>query len=113
VQIINQFELSTGLQYLQIHEYNEKSYSIKQISQVFRQALIVTGMTSQTLSHIVWCFPGTHIIEIGQKTMTTNYYEISLQLKFNYWLVSTRKTNQINMINFRDLIMKVFTELDD
>ncbi len=111
-EIINQFELPTNFEYLHIHEYNEKSYSIKQISQLFRQALIIIGMPSHTLSHIVWCLPGTHIIEIGQKTMTTNYYDISLQLNFNYWLALTTKTNQIDIIDFRNLIMKVFTYLN-
>jgi len=111
-QIINQFELPNHFEYLHIHEYNERSYSIKQISQLFRQALIVIGMPSHTLSHIVWCLPGTHIIEIGQKIMTTDYYDISLQLKFNYWLALTTKTNQIDMIDFRNLIMKVFTYLN-
>jgi hypothetical protein len=32
--------------------------------------------------------------------MTTDYYEISLQLKFNYWLALTTKTNQIDIIDF-------------
>jgi len=111
VQTINQLELPSDLEYLHIHEYNEKSYSIKQISQLFRQALIVIGMPSHTLSHIVWCLPDTHIIEIGQKNMTTDYYDISLQLKLNYWLAVTTKTNEIDLIDFRNLIMKVFTYL--
>jgi len=57
-------------------------------------------MPSHILSHIVWCLPGTYIIEIGQKTMRKDYYEISLQLKFNYWLALTTKTNQIDIIDF-------------
>jgi hypothetical protein len=111
VQTINQSELPSDLKYLHIHEYNEKSYSIKQISQLFRQALIVIGMPSHTLSHIVWCLPDTHIIEIGQTNMTTDYYDISLQLKLNYWLAVTTKTNEIDIIDFRNLIMRVFTYL--
>jgi hypothetical protein len=112
VQIIQQFELPVGLNHLRIHEYDEKSYSIKQISQLFRQALIVIGMPSHALSHIVWCSSGTQIIEIGQKTMTTDYYEISLQLKFDYWLTLTTKThNQIDSVDFRNLMLKVFTHL--
>jgi capsular polysaccharide biosynthesis protein len=112
VQIIQQFELPVGLNHLRIHEYDEKSYSIKQISQLFRQALIVIGMPSHALSHIVWCSSGTQIIEIGQKTMTTDYYEISSQLKFDYWLTLTTKThNQIDSVDFRNLMLKVFTHL--
>ena len=113
VQTIHQFELSDNFDYLHIHEYNEKTYSIKQISHFFRQALIIIGMPSHILSHIVWCLPGTHIIEIGQTTMTTDYYEISLQLKFHYWLtITTNKTNQIDIIDFRNIMMKLFTYID-
>jgi hypothetical protein len=110
VQIIRQFELPKDYNDLHIYEYNEKSYSIKQISELFSQAMIVIGMSSDVLSHIVWCSPGTQIIEIGQ---TTEYYEISLQLKFDYWLIMTTKTNQINSIDFRNLMLKMFTRLSN
>jgi hypothetical protein len=114
VQTINQIELSSNFDYLRIHEYNEKSYSIKQITHFFRQALVVIGMSSHILSHIVWCLPGTHIVEIGQTTMTTDYYEISLQLKFHYWLaLTTKTTNQIDLIDFRNLMMKLFSYIED
>ena len=112
-QTINLFEFPTHLNYLHIQEYNETTYSIKQFSQAFHQSLIVIGMPGHILSHIVWCLPGTHIIEIGQKLMTTDYYEISLQLKLNYWLALTTTTNnQIDIVDFRNLMMKVFTYLD-
>jgi hypothetical protein len=111
-QIISLFELPAKYQYLQTHEYNENAYDIDNISELFRRAMIVIGMPSDTLSRIVWCSPGTHIIEIGQPNMTTDYYEISLQLKFTYWLASIAKNNQIDVTDFRNLIMKVFTYID-
>ena len=104
VQIINQFDVPMGLH---IHQYNEKSLN----SEVFRQAMIVIGMSSHTLSHIVWCLPGTQIIEIGYKTITREYYEISLQLKLDYWLTMIMNNKQIDPIDFRNVILKVFTRL--
>jgi hypothetical protein len=112
IHTINQFELPEGFEYLHIHEYNEESYDIQKISHLFQQARIVIGMPSDKLSHIVWCLPRTHIIQIIQKTMTTDYYEISLQLQLNYWLVMTTKTNQINIIDFRNLMMRVLMDID-
>jgi capsular polysaccharide biosynthesis protein len=104
VQIINQFDVPMGLH---IHQYNEKSLN----SELFRQAMIVIGMSSHTLSHIVWCLPGTQIIEIGYKTITREYYEISLQLKLDYWLTMIMNNKQIDPIDFRNVILKVFTRL--
>ena len=69
-------------------------------------------MSNDILSHIIWCLPGTYIIEIGQKLMTIDYYEISLELKLNYWLTLTNKTNHIDTIDFRNLIMKILTEFN-
>jgi hypothetical protein len=69
-------------------------------------------MSTDILSHIVWCLPRTHIIEIIQQTMTTDYYEISLQLHFNYWLAMINENNQIDIIDFRNLMMKVLTDID-
>lgn len=112
IQTINLFEFPQDLSYLHIHEYNEQSYDLKQISSLFQQARIVIGMPTHLLSHIVWCQPHTHIIEIIQKTMTTDFYEISLQLQFKYWLVMTTKMNRIDMIDFRYLIMKVLADTD-
>jgi hypothetical protein len=112
VQTISQFELPGDFEYLHIHEYNEEQYDIKQISQVFQQSRIVIGMPTDILSHIVWCLPRTHIIEIIQKNITTDYYEISLQLQFNYWLAMTTETDQVDIIDFRNLMMKVLTYID-
>ena len=112
-QIINLFEFPYDFRHLRIHEYNEKSYNLTEISELFQKSMIVIGMPSHRLSHIVWCLPGTHIIEIGQKNMTTDYYEMSLQLKLNYWLALTTTTNnQIDVTDFRNLMMKVFTYID-
>jgi hypothetical protein len=112
VQTINQFELPADFEYLHVQEYNEKSYDLKQIRSLFQQARIVIGMPTHILSHIVWCLPRTHIIEIIQQNMTTDYYEISLQLKLNYWLAMITKTNQIDIIDFRNLMMNVLTDID-
>jgi len=112
VQTINQFELPADFEYLHVQEYNEKSYDLKQIRSLFQQARIVIGMPTHILSHIVWCLPRTHIIEIIQQNMTTDYYEISLQLKLNYWLAMITKTNQIDINDFRNLMMNVLTDID-
>ena len=112
IDTIEQFELPEAFEYLHVHEYTEELYDLNQISHLFRQARIVIGMPTDILSHIVWCLPHTHIIEIIQKTMTTDYYEISLQLRLNYWLTIATKTNKIDIIDFRNLMMKVFTDID-
>ncbi len=112
IQAITQFEFPADFEYLHIHEYHEQSYDLKQISHIFQHARIVIGMSTDILSHIVWCLPRTHIIEIIQQTMTTDYYEISLQLHFNYWLAMINENNQIDIIDFRNLMMKVLTDID-
>jgi hypothetical protein len=112
IRTLNQFELPEDFEYLHIQEYHEKTYDLKQISHLFRQSRIIIGMPTDILSHIVWCQPHTHIIEIVQKKMTTNFYEISLQLQLNYWLVMTTKTNQIDTVDFRNLMMKVLMDID-
>ncbi|CAF0800942.1 unnamed protein product [Adineta steineri] len=112
VQVIHQFELPEDYKYLHIEEYKEESYNLTQIQSLFRQSRIIIGMPTDILSHIVWCQPRTHIIEIIQKTMTTDYYEISLQLQLNYWLALITKTNTIDIIEFRYLMMKILANID-
>ena len=112
IQTIDQFEFPEGFEYLRVQEYNEESYNLTQFRDLFQQARIVIGMQTDILSHIVWCLPGTHLIEIIQKTMTTDYYEISLQLRFNYWLVMSTNTNKIDIIDFRSLMMKILANID-
>jgi hypothetical protein len=112
VETLNLFEFPEDLSYLHIQDYNEQTYDLKQIGSLFQQARIIIGMSTHLLSHIVWCQPYTHIIEIIQKTMTTDYYEISLQLQLNYWLVMTTKMNRIDIIDFRNLMMKVLADTD-
>ncbi|CAF4379136.1 unnamed protein product, partial [Adineta steineri] len=67
VQVIHQFELPEDYKYLHIEEYKEESYNLTQIQNLFRQSRIIIGMPTDILSHIVWCQPRTHIIEIIQK----------------------------------------------
>lgn len=112
IQTIDQFELPEGYDYLRIQEYEEESDNLNQTSYLFRHARIIIGMHTDILSHIVWCLPGTHIIEVVKETMTTDYYEMSLQLKLNYWLAMTTTKNQIDIVHFRNLMMKVFTDID-
>ncbi|CAF0993275.1 unnamed protein product [Adineta ricciae] len=112
VQIINQFEFPDDFSYLRIENYHESSYNLTQIRDLFQQARIIIGMPTNILSHIVWCLPRTHIIEIIDKKLTTDFYEISLQLHLNYWLAKTTRTNLIDGIDFRNLMMKVLINID-
>ncbi|UJR37199.1 hypothetical protein I4U23_029907 [Adineta vaga] len=112
VQTINQFELPEDYSYLRIQEYREDFYNLTQIQDLFQRARIIISMPTDILSHIVWCLPRTHIIEIIDKKITTDFYEISLQLGFHYWLVKTTKTNFIDGIDFRNLMMQVLINID-
>ena len=112
IQTINLFELPEELSYLYVHSYKEQSYDLKELGSLFQRARVIIGMPTHLLSHIVWCQPHTHIIEIIQPTMTTDYYEISLQLQLNYWLVTTTGMNRIDIIDFRNLMMKVLADID-
>ena len=109
VQTIDLMELPDELR---IHEYNEPLFDLKQLSILLQQARLVIGMSNKFFSHLVWCQSHTDIIEILQNTMTTDVYEISLQLQLNYWLVRTTKTNRIDMIDFRNLMMKIFATIE-
>ena len=86
--------------------------SIKQIGDLFQQARIVVGMSTDLLSSIVWCQPDTHIIEFIQESMTTDYYEMSLQLNLHYWLASVTRTGQIDTVDFRNVMLNVLTDID-
>ena len=108
IQIINQFEFPTHLQHLKIQEYHQQTFHLSQIANNFTQALIVIGFGDDVLSSIVWCLPRTQIVEIGQKNMTSEFYEISLQLKFDYWLASST-----DMDEFRNLFLKILTHLEN
>lgn len=106
IQIINQFEFPTRFQHLKIQEYHQQTFHLSQIANNFTQALIVIGFGDEIFSSIVWCLPRTQIIEIGQKNMTSEFYEISLQLKFDYWL-----TSSTDMDEFRNIFLKILTHL--
>ena len=112
IQTINQFELPEDFEYLHIHEYRSTTYNLTETSEIFRQSRIIIGMPTTLLSHLVWCLPGTHIVEITQPTMTADSYEISLQLKLNYWLAITTAENRVEMTEFRNLMLKVLTNID-
>lgn len=112
IQTINQFELPEDFEYLHIHEYRSTTYNLTETSEIFRQSRIIIGMPTPILSHLVWCLPGTHIVEIAQPAMTADSYEISLQLKFNYWLAITTAENRVEMTDFRNLMLKVLTNID-
>ena len=109
VQTVDLIELPDNLH---IYEYDEPLFDLKKLSSLFQQARLIIGMPSDLLSHIVWCHVNTDIIEIIQKTMTRDVYEISLQLQLNYWLVMTDEENRIDMIDLRNLMMKIFTYIE-
>lgn len=109
VQTVDLIELPESVH---IYEYDETSIDLKKLSSLFQQARLIIAMASDLLSHIVWCHVNTDIIEIIQKTMTRDVYEISLQLQLNYWLVMTNEENRIDMIDLRNLMMKIFTYIE-
>ena len=112
IQTINQFELPADFEYLHVHEYQSTTYNLNETSELFRQSRIVIGMPTTILSQLVWCFPGTHLVEFAQESMTADYYEMSLQLNLNYWLATTTTANRVDMTDFRNLMLKVFTNID-
>ena len=63
-------------------------------------------------SSLVWCQPDTHMIEIIQEHMTADYYEMSLQLNLHYWPASVTRTKQIDTVDFRNVMLKVLTNMD-
>ena len=103
IDIIHQFELPA---HAQIRDYHSQAFYLPQIMNVFPQALVVIGLGNEILSSIIWCLPGTQIVEIGQKNMSSEFYEISLQLKFDYWLEGSTDLN-----DWRNLFLKIFTHL--
>ena len=112
VQIIGMFQFPDAFDYLRIYQYKNESNHIKQIGDLFQQARIVVGMSTDLLSSIVWCQPDTHIIEFIQESMTTDYYEMSLQLNLHYWLASVTRTGQIDTVDFRNVMLNVLTDMD-
>jgi hypothetical protein len=112
IQTIHQFDLPADFEYLTIYEYKDTTYNLTKISDLFSRSLIVIGKHTDILSHIVWCRSGTHIIEIAQTPMTTVYYEMSIELHLTYWLAMTNRMNQIDTIDFRNLMLKLLTNID-
>lgn len=111
-KIVQTIDLMEFPDELRIHEYNATQFDVKYFGVLLQQARLVIGMSTELFSHLVWCQSRIDIIEILQKTMTTDAYEISLQLQLNYWLVRTTQTNQIDMIDFRNLMMKIFMNIN-
>lgn len=107
VQIIDLFEFPTRFAHLKVLEYDQRTFNLSQIADHFTQARIVIGFGDEIFSSIIWCLPRTQIVEIGQKKMTNAFYRISLQLKFDYWLLSSTNTNE-----FRSLFLKILTHLE-
>ena len=114
VQTIEQFQLPADLRHLRMLTYEENSsFSLKQIGEIFPQAVIVIGMSSEVLSHLIWCLAETHLVEIGDKYLTSDYYEMSLQLNFHYWLARTTRANRVDIVDFRHLFLRLLSSVGE
>lgn len=114
IQTIQQFQLPADFRFLDVLTYQENSsYSLKQIAEIFPRALIVIGMSSEVLSHLIWCLAGTHVVEIADKYLTSDYYEMSLQLNFHYWLARTRSGNRLDLVDFRQLFLRLISSIEN
>jgi len=113
IQTINQFELPAEYEYLHLHEYKEMKLNVKQIADLFRRSRIIIGMPSDLLSNLVWCFPGTHLIEVANNNLKIDSYRMSVQLQVNYWLVRVTRQNRVDIDDFRTLLLKVLTNIDN
>ena len=113
IQTINQFELPADYEFLHLHEYKETKFNVKQLAELFRQSLIIIGKPSDLLSNLVWCLPGTHLIEIASTELKIDTYRLSVQLKLHYWLARATRDGGVDIDDFRNLMLKVLTNIDN
>jgi len=96
-ELVNFDEVFTLLQTLpflpfwEIKIFSAVNGTVREYIELFRRAVVVIGVHGAGLANIVFCAPGTHVIEIGYDrgmALPDMYAQMSMHLDLNYWLVA-------------------------
>ncbi|CAF0752958.1 unnamed protein product [Didymodactylos carnosus] len=116
IQIIHQLVLPDDLNYLQVHEFIANEGNVNEHIRQFQRARIVIGIHSEELVNIVYCKPGTHLVEIGYEHMSDMYFKIATHSDHKYWLAighgETSETIHVDIDDFRNILVKLYNEID-
>jgi hypothetical protein len=99
-------------------EIFEAKGGLRDHMEMFKRARVVIAPHGAGLINLMWCKPGTHIVEVGYHTgmtLPSMYYEMASHSGHVYWLVSGRgdyaSKIHVDIAEMRDVMKQIFEEI--